>query len=32
MTDILLWKGTSPVIYPFVKPLSKVIIPVARDA
>jgi hypothetical protein len=32
MTDILIWKGTSPIVYPFIKPLSKVTIPVARNA
>ena len=32
MTDILLWKGSSPIVHPFIKPLSKVTIPVVRDA
>ena len=32
MTDILLWRGTSPIVQHFLKPVSKVIIPVTRDA
>lgn len=32
MSDILIWKGTSPIAYPFIKPFAGVTVPVLRDA